>query len=38
MKVWLMKNLIVAGCLCVQALAAHAAIDAAMLKPLAGAV
>lgn len=31
-----LKNLFAAGCLCAQALAAHAAIDATLLKPLAG--
>ena len=32
----LIKNLFVIGCLCAQALAAHAAIDPTLLKPLAG--
>ncbi|MDP3842723.1 MAG: urea ABC transporter permease subunit UrtB [Oxalobacteraceae bacterium] len=36
MKMRLIKSLILLGCLCLQALVAHAAIDAAMLKPLAG--
>jgi urea transport system permease protein len=36
MKVRLIRTLIMAGCLCAQSFVAHAAIDAAMLKPLAG--
>lgn len=35
MKIRLIKNLIVVACLCMQSLVADAAIDAAMLKPLA---
>lgn len=35
-KFRLMRTLLAAGCLCLHALAAHAAIDAALLKPLAG--